>query len=230
MIGRLRRARRFLEQVESSHTAVPRRAAPSLARDALVLALDPGSGKVWNQARFTVPAALLVELVVEGRLEVSGSGRKARVSLRDPSPLGDRELDDALVTIGTGVFGQRVTTLVGVVPQSRELLRRLVADGVITEEARRVLGLVTVRRYRPTPAAGRDALVTRVRGALLGESVPDERTALLVSVLVDVHPKVFVPRERLREARRRSAEIRERACDDVRAVLSAVLEAATRSD
>jgi hypothetical protein len=229
-VDRLRKARRFLEKSEASRASIPDRAAPSLARDAVIAAIDPDSGKIWNNAAFAVPAALLVELAREGRLDVSGTGRKARVTLRDATPLGDPELDDALMAIGSGVFGQKVTRLVDVVPKTHQLVARLVDDGLIVEESRRRLGMFTVRRYRPAPSAGRDELVARLRSALLGESIPDERTALLISVLIDVHDKLFVPRNRIAEARRRAKEILERIGADERAIVSAVAVAASNAD
>jgi hypothetical protein len=145
--------------------------------------------------------------------------------VRDPTPLGDPELDDALTVVGTGVVGHKVTRLADAVPKTHQLLRRLVAQEVLTEQSHRRLGMFTVRRYHPTPAAGRDELASRLRSALLGEAVPDERTALLASVLVDVHWKLFVPRKRVGEAFARAKEILERISEDERAVIAAVREA-----
>ena len=195
VLGRFSSARRFLEEADARSEGVRHRGGvPSLAQDALVLAIDPATGKIWNHARFTVPCALLVELAREGRLDVSGTGRKTRLALRDPTPLGDPELDEALNMIGSGIFGHKATCLADVVPRTDQLAERLVRDGVLEQEEHRRLGMFTVRRYRPTAAAGRDALVAQVGSAMLGESVPDERTALLISSLVDVHEKLIVPK------------------------------------
>ncbi len=231
MFGRLSKARRHAHQTDERRSPVPDRAAPSLARDVVVALIDPGSGKLWDNVRPLVAAALLVELAHEGRLEVSGTGKKVRVTVRDPAPSGDEELDDALLTVGSGAFGQKVVTLVGFLPDESEILRRLVAAGVVVEEPRRVLGVVPLRRYRTTPSAGREELVARVRSALLGESVPDERTALLVSVLDLATPLTrFVPRSEVGEADRRAREIRGRVGDAERAVMEAVQESMSRSD
>ena len=105
--------------------------------------------------------------------------------------------------------------------------RRLKQD---VDDSRRRLGMFTVRRYRPTPSAGRDELVARLRSALLGESVPDERTALLVSVLVGVHWKLFVPKDQVNEAYRRAEEVRERIGEQEWAIVSAVQVAASNAD
>lgn len=230
MADRLRKARRVLQDAETARATVPPRSVPSLARDALVLALNPRTGKIWNDASFTVPTALLVELTHEGRLSVSGTGKKVRATVRDPAPLGDPELDDALTVVGSGMFGQKVTRLVDVVPSTPQLLRRLVADGVLTVESRRLLGVIPVRRYRPTPAADRDRLVASLRSALMGESIPDERTALLIAVLVDVHWKLFVPRHAVNDAFRRAPELLDRIGPQERAIVEAARVALSNSD
>ena len=221
MLDRLRRARRFLEEAEVRQAAVPDRAGPSLAREAVIAAWDPETETFWPDLNFVIAAALLVELVREGRLEVSGADKKLQVTLRDSTPLGDPELDDALQRIGSGMVGQKVTTIRRFLPEDYEIVMRLVADGAVLEESRRKLGMFPVRRYRPTASAGRDELVARLRSSLLGESMPDERTALLISVLnLGVHPKLFVPRSSVKEARRRAEEILERIGDVDRALVS----------
>ncbi|WP_432478210.1 GOLPH3/VPS74 family protein [Nocardioides sp. GXQ0305] len=230
MVERLRKARRFVTEAEAARESVPDRAAPSLATDAVIAALNPDDGKIWNNAAFAVPGALLVELAHEGRLEVSGTGKKARATLRDATPLGDPELDDALTVVGSGVLGHKVTRLVGGVPHTDQLVRRLVADGILVEESQRRLGMFTVRRYQPGPSAHREQLVARLRSALLGESVPDRRTAMLIAVLVDVHPKLFVPRKQVGEARRRAEEILERIGEAEQAIVSAVKVAMSDTD
>jgi hypothetical protein len=226
MPGRVGKAIAFLQEVEEAYDAAPAREVPSLAREVLIAAIDPSTGKIWNDARYSVPAAVLLELAHEGRLDVTGTGRKTRLTLRDPAPLGDPELDDAMLTIGANLLGSKATRLVGCVPQTEELLRRLVKDGLVLEETRQRFGF-TVRRYRPAPAAGRDAIVARVGAVLLGESIPDARTALLVASFVDVHAKLFVPRKRLREAYRRLPDIVAGLRDGERAIRSAVVHVMT---
>ena len=105
MLGRLRRARRVAEERFASARG---RATPSLAHDVVVALIRPDKRKLWHPVDPVVSAALLVELVQEGRLVVSGTGRKVRVDVRDRAPLGDSELDDALATVIAGLLGTKV--------------------------------------------------------------------------------------------------------------------------
>ena len=210
MLGRLRKAREALEDAEESFTAAPPRGVPSVARDLVVAALDPEEGKLMPFGRAAVPGALLLELVREGRLEVSGDGRKTRVTVRDLTPLGDAELDDALLAVETGVFGNKVSRLVEFLPTSDEVLDRLVAADEVTEESQQKLGMFSVTRRYPAPSARRDEVVGRLRSALLGESVPDERTAMLVVVLLSsTNLKHWVGRQHVKAADCRAREILE---------------------
>lgn len=225
MPERVGKAISFLQGAEEAYDTAPHRETPSLARDLLIATIDPTTGKIWNNARYAVPTAVLVELAYEGRLDVSVTGRKRKVhlALREATPLGNTELDDAMLTIGAGLLGRRLTVLLGSMPQTWQILRPLIEEGVVVEEAHRRLG-VTTRRYRTTCSSGREEIVARIRSALLGESIPDDRTALLISSLVDVHPKVFVDKKQVREARRRAAEILDRIGEDERAIIHAVVE------
>ena len=228
---RVGRAVSFLQEAEQAYDSAPAREVSSLARDLLIATIDPTTGKIWNNARYAVPTAVLVELAYEGRLDVAVYGRKRKVklSLRDAAPLGDPELDDAMLTIGSGILGSRLTVLVDSLPQTEQFLRRLIKEGVVVEETHRRFG-ITTRRYRTTPSSGREQVAARVRSALLGESIPDDRTALLISSLVDVHLKVFVDKPQVREARRRAEELRARIGEDERAIIHAVVEHMTNQD
>jgi len=226
MWARLRRAREYVEAAVEAPSTVTPRAASSLARDVVLVATDPETGKVWDDIAPMVSAALFVELVHEGRLAVTGEGRKVRVTVSDRAPLGDEVLDDVLLSVGTGVFGQRVRTLMSFTPTGREVIGQLVAAGSLVAERQRLLGALPVRRYRVTHAAGRDALVARVRGVLLDGSVPDERTALLVCVLDLAMPlKRVVGKAGAKEADRRAKQLRAGLGAEEQAVLSAVTAA-----
>ncbi len=223
MFGRLGKARQVLEGAEESFTAAPPRALPSIARDLVVAALDPEDGKLMAFGSAAVPGALLLELTREGRLEVSGDGRKTRVTVRDLTPLGDAELDDALLTVETGVSGNKVSRLVEFLPTSDQVLDRLVAAGEVTEESQQKLGMFSVTRRYPAPSARRDEVVGRLRSALLGESVPDDRTAMLTSVLLaSTNLKHWVGRQHVKEADRRAREISERLRDDEQTLVAAI--------
>lgn len=223
MLGRLRKAREALEDAEESFTAAPPRGVPSVARDLVVAALDPEEGKLMPFGRAAVPGALLLELVRQGRLEVSGEGRRTRVDVTDLTPLGDPELDDALLAVQAGVVGTKVSRLVELLPGSDRVLEQLVASGEVVEESQQKLGLFTVRRRYPAPAAARDEVVGRLRSVLLGEALPDERTAMLVVVLLSsTNLKHWVGREHVKEADRRAREILEGLPEHERRLVAAI--------
>ena len=215
----------FMKEAEEAYETAPRREVPSLARDLVIATIDPVTGKIWNNARYAVPTAVLLELVHEGRLDVTVTGRKRKVhlALREATPLGNAELDEAMLTIGAGMLGRRLTVLLSSMPETSHILRPLIEEGLVVEETHRRLG-VTTRRYRTTPSSGREEIVARIRSALLGESIPDDRTALLISSLVDVHSKVFVDKKQVREAGRRRTEVLDRIGEDERAIVHAVVE------
>lgn len=231
MLERLLKTLGVPEEPATVHEPAPERSTPSLAQQVCVAAIDPASGKCWPNTTYAVAGALLVELARERRIEVSGEGKKARVTVRDSTPLGDPELDSALTVLDAGGTGRKVTSVVSLMPSSDRLVGRLVAQDVLEERSEKKLGVFSVDRLHPTPAAGRDQVVARMGSALLGESVPDERTARLVSVLtIGIHLKLFVPKGKVSEAYRRAEEILERLTDEERALIAAVKVVRDRSD
>ena len=63
-----------------------------IAEDLLLLATDDGTGKSEISTMQLDPAlagAVLMELVVAGRVDLQGEGRKAEVVVIDDTPLGD---------------------------------------------------------------------------------------------------------------------------------------------
>lgn len=226
MWGRMRKARAFLEQAETRHAVVRDRDGRSVASDAVIAAVDPDSGKIWDNIGPIVSVALLLELAHEHRLEVTGEGKKARVTVRDSNPIGDAALDEALLTIGSGVFGQRASTLLQFLPTSEDVVTQLVAAGLVVRETPPGSGMFASRRYRTTTVAVRDDVVVRVRGALLGQLAPDAHTTMLVAALDLAMPmKLFVPKDRRKEADRSAKDLRDRLTADQRVLFSAVQEA-----
>lgn len=209
----------------------PHGADRPLALDAVLVMLNPTKGELWAQANLVVAAALLVELTRQGRLLVTGSGQKLEVSVRDPAPVGDELLDDALATIASGDQPRPVTKLVTVLPKSDRVLSRLVADGAVTEESQRRFGMIKVQRHHPTPASDRETLTGTLRGALLGTSSPDARSAMLLSVL-DIGPdlRAGVPSDQRPEVLRRTLAIRESIGQGEAAIVATIDDIVGRAD
>lgn len=232
MLGRSRKERRSLEHIEETTPAVPVRRARSLVRDVLLVVLQPDRGKTGTYTDLLVAAALLVELSREGRLDVRGEGKQVRVTVRDTTPLGDEDLDDALLSVRSGMLGDKASRLLQFLPPTTEqVLGRMADDGLVDAQTSTRMGMFTVHRYYPTPASDREDLTQRLRRVLLGESAPDERTALLVSILAagaSIAP--LVPRKSFETANRASKEVIQHLAAPQRALVEALERAVDREN
>lgn len=195
-----------------------------LVRDAVLVSIQSESGKLYKGALYVAPAALLAELVHREKVAVEGSEHPRLLVVRDDSPTGEKHLDASLDVVKAGMGRRRLRKLIGIVPQTAEVLRGLVREGEVLEQTKRRLG-VKVRRYQPAPGSRHDDLVRSVRGVLLGEAVPDHRTALLVCSLVGVAPDLFVERADRKQARRRIEEAESRLSEDEQTVITEVRRA-----
>lgn len=207
---------------QTSWEEVAQRPTRSLGRDVFVAALDPDDGQVPASTSWGIRAALLVELRLEGRIEVSGTGSKATATVCDPHALGDRELDIALQRLNVG-SPQKVVKQAAYLPSQLHVIESLAGDGQLAETRHQRLGVFSARRLELSPDARRADLVDRLASALRGVSVPDERTALLIAVLSSFVPfKRFVPKEQVKQARRRGEEITAAVAEDHRVLIDAV--------
>ncbi|SCX38535.1 Golgi phosphoprotein 3 (GPP34) [Klenkia marina] len=178
----------------------------SVAAELLLLALDEKSGKGLVDGS-TLNAALagtaVAELAAAGALalqEVDGgevkAGRLRRTGVARPSdPLLAEVVDtchgkkpgDAVGALTTMTFTDRGAKL------QEQLLAELVAEGVLTHERGKVLGLFPTQRWPEADPAVEREVRERVRAVLVLGAEPDPRTALLVSMLsvTKLAPKVF---------------------------------------
>ena len=175
------------------------------AETLLLLSLDEERGALRGGAflSYGAAAALLVDLILAGRIAVSG----AAVELIDARPLG-RALEDELL-------GRLVRSKVrqpehwiaewgrGQLPG--RLLTRLCDSGVLRRYDQRVLGFWNARRYRLIPPRLRITVRAELRGVLSSDQAVDGRTASLVAIIAVVGPhEVLAPRNHLREAMARA--------------------------
>ncbi|WP_028937370.1 GOLPH3/VPS74 family protein [Pseudonocardia spinosispora] len=155
----------------------------TLAEEVMLIALDDetGAGRSRPGLDLGVAGAVLMELTALGRLEL---GAGSTLELKDTSDTGVAHLDAELGKIAAE-GGMKVA-------QALRKLRRsategaaesLVERGVLREEKARVLGVVPRRRYPEVDAAPEAEIRARLNAAVLDGAEPDERTAVLVSVL-----------------------------------------------
>jgi hypothetical protein len=182
----------------------------TVARDLLLVALDPESGRVRLPSMAsdaTLGGAALIDLVLLGRLELVGTGRKARVAVADRTPVDDPDLQAAFERVwhkGHQVPKSIVTRLGK--KQRKAVLASLEADGLVRDEQRRVLGFA-LERYELVDVARRDQLVGALRQVLLHDQPADQVTGPLVGLLLAADQLDLAVEKRERKAAKARAKV-----------------------
>ncbi|MEU6788229.1 GPP34 family phosphoprotein [Nonomuraea angiospora] len=155
----------------------------TIAEDLLLLAHHDEKGTqlvAGTQLDPALAGALLAELAVNGRLELSAK----KVTVKDPSPLGDSELDATLARIAEEGKERKPAWWVQRLQSAklrRRLLTRLAESGVLTEQRGKVLGIFPTTRWPEADPDVEAAVRDRVTSALAGAD-PDARTAVLIAI------------------------------------------------
>jgi hypothetical protein len=165
-----------------------------IAEDLLLLAYDDETGRPTgdrSQLDYRLAGALLVQLAVEGRVDVAptdlarpdGSRIKAGSTVvRDGSPTRHPVLDRALAVVAEKPRAPKDL----VAPLSKglrdALLTGLAERGVLRRESGKVLGIFPTTSWPTADATHEQHLRARCRDVLLGSRVPDDRTAALIAV------------------------------------------------
>lgn len=188
-----------------------------IAEDLLLLLTDDRTGKTSVAAQrlaFALAGAVLVDLVMLGRLEITQSGSRARVAVTDGPPVGDPLLDGALERIAgkrQPVAAQAVVTTLA--RDLADALRaRLVARGILREEHGRVLGIFPTHAWPAADSTHEDALRRALWDVIVVGRAPSDREVCLVALLqaVDQVPKQFtVEGMSARQLRSRAAAMSE---------------------
>ncbi len=158
-----------------------------IAEDVLLLATDDVTGKITVSSMQLDPAlagAVLMELVVAGRVTLEGEGRHAKVVVTDETPLDDPVLDVAVQSLIEKTPLKPGNAINLLVKGLRERLNaRLEERGLLRRESAKVLGLFPTTRW-PAQDSGYEAEVRgQVVGVLRDGQEPDARAALIISVL-----------------------------------------------
>jgi hypothetical protein len=181
----------------------------ALAEELLLLAYDDETGKATGSRiglDLGMAAAVLVDLALAGRLAY-GDGA---LIVTNPTPTGEPIADEVLGRVATDT----PHTPAQWVQRLRHNLRnRVLADlverGVVRDVDETALGVIHLHRY-PTvdPKPEADAR-ERLTAALTGQTLPDERTAALATLLsaTRMEPALGLSGEEAKEARRRLEEI-----------------------
>ncbi|UQX05225.1 GPP34 family phosphoprotein [Streptomyces sp. RerS4] len=205
----------------------------TLAEEVMLLSLDDESGSARKRqaAGWAVAGGILLELVLAGRVTVTGK----QLELTDTTPTGDALLDERLALIGTWLRQRPKRPVTGWLTKDHTravaaTLRSLSARGVVVETRDKALGLFPVRRYPEADASVERALRERLRAAVLDGSEPDARTAGLIALLhsAKLHRLAF-PDGPHGEVKSRMAEISQGqwAADHLRAAIREMQAAVT---
>ena len=184
----------------------------STAADLLLLATDPESGRPgigMTERDAVLGGAILYDLVTLGRLRLEGEGRKARVTVADPSPVPDPALELAFARVRDRrpSKAQSIVTRLGKNAQ-KHLYQELAERGAVRAGDAKLLGIIPLTRHDVLDQARRSELLERVRGALLHGQDPDDETGPLIGLLSAGNlVKLVVDRPDRRRAKKRAAEI-----------------------
>ncbi|WP_406861453.1 GPP34 family phosphoprotein [Streptomyces sp. HUAS MG47] len=158
----------------------------TLAEEIMLLSLDDASGsaKQRQAAGWAVAGGILLDLVLDGRVVVSGK----QFAVVDAGAVGEPLLDQR-VELMRGWIGGRGRRRVAdwlTKDQARAVratLERLCARGIVVEQTHMALGLFPVRRYPEAAPDVEAELRERLRAVVLRGAQPDERTAGLIALL-----------------------------------------------
>lgn len=209
----------------------------TLAEEVMLISLDDDSGAAKDRmgAEWALAGAVLVELVMAGRVEMGDD----RAWVVDQNPLGVPHLDHALAAIAEKGPSVKIRTCL---ERSRKGIiagttASLVERGLVREEKKKVLGLFPVTRYPESEGSAEDELRQRLAKVVLEGAEPDERTASLVALLRGARlQKLAFPGEDRRTVDKRMEEIADgqwvqpavrKALDGAQAVIIAVVVTAT---
>lgn len=170
-----------------------------LAEDLLLLLTDDTTGKPvvdGTKLDLALAGAVLLDLATAGRLEVSepgGSMKPGRVAVLSSQPTGDDVLDEGLRRIEAKRPQKPQSVLPALAKRLRQALyERLVRRGILRFEEGRVLGIFPTKQWPASDSAHEDEARRGLYDVLVVGRTPQQREALLVSLLhaVDGVPKV----------------------------------------
>lgn len=215
-----------------------------IAEDLLLLAFDDTEGKPVSGIENldeAVAGALLLELTLLGKVDITGEadeGKPGRIVLRDPTPVGDAELDGALTALADKEGAKpkdAVARLAQHNPVDR-LLSGLADRGVLRRESRKVLKLFPVTRWPAADGRHEEQLRAELHRVLVEGGEPDDRTAAVIALLVATKSVGHAfPTDDAKATRKRAEEVAEgnwgsdavrKAIDEVTAAVMVVVMAA----
>ena len=205
-----------------------------IAEDLLLLATDETTGKSSISTTQLDPAlagAVLMELVVAGRIGLEGEGRKAQVVVIDPTPLGDPTLDPALQTLLEKAPIRPVSAIGKLGKGLRERLYvGLQERGIVRRESGKILGIFPTTRWPADDSRHENELRKDITDVLVIGQEPTARVAAIIAVLTAADMlKTVVDKPDLKVAKERGKRIGDGnwATDSVRKAIQEMQSAMT---
>lgn len=218
-----------------------------IAEDLLLLLTEDTSGRLAvpaAQADAALGGANLVELALMGKVDLSGAGdtgKRGRLTVRDPAPAGDPVLDAALEVL-TARQGSKPAAVIRPLGKNlrQVLYERLAASGITRPEHSRMLGVLPTHRWPAIDTSHEDQVRQQLTTAIMGQAAPDPRSGALIALLhaLKCEHKIINPQQcglSKRQLRARAGEIAEgnwaseavrKAIEEMIAALAAVTSTA----
>lgn len=181
----------------------------ALAEELLLLGYDDKTGKTKSSRiglDLGMAAAVLVDLALAGRVAYSDGALIAT----NRTPTGDPIADEVLNRLATDTPHTPAQWLQRLRHGLRNrLLADLIARGVIQDVDETAMGVIHLHRYPQVDPAPEAEVRARLAEALLDDSVPDERTAALATLIsaIRIEPALGLTGEAAERAHRRIEEI-----------------------
>lgn len=185
----------------------------TLADELVLLAYDNDTGRsaVPRIALdLGIAAAILVDLVIGGRLSVAGDA----VTAVNEAPTGEPVADEMLARIVADTPHSAASWVQRLRHRARDLvLASLVQRGIVRDQQEMALEHIHLHRYPTVDPSCETEIRARLAEALTGRSVPDERTSALAALVaaVRMEPTLGLTGDAVMEAHKRLEEIAENA-------------------
>ncbi|GLY03420.1 MULTISPECIES: GPP34 family phosphoprotein [Actinoplanes] len=181
-----------------------------LAEELLLLAYDDHTGKATGSRiglDLGMAAAVLIDLALANRVAYAADGY---LKVVDATPLGDPIADAVLEKIAADEPHTPAQWLQRLRHRLRiRVLEDLCSRGVVQDVDETQLGWIHVHRYPTSDPAYEAEIRQRLATALVGGTLPDERTAALATLLcaARMEPALKLPPEDAQRAHERLQEI-----------------------
>lgn len=159
-----------------------------LAQDLILLALNNQTGEIRSAALFALPyglmGAVVLDLVLQGKMAIQNN----HLIAVDASPTDEELLDQCLDDVRTARHSRSVRFWIAHWGRRHSglqtvLLQNLVLFGVLRLQEQRWLWIFSEQRYFLSDPSTQQAIVNRVRAAVLENWGLDPRTAVLISLV-----------------------------------------------